>query len=141
MLQENSSRAQSDSGNLLHNLVLFGRILRHSGFRVTPAQISDVAQSLTLIDVTRREDFRDAARCVFVHRRDDLAKFDYAFDLFWQRRDFEHRSDLDKIGGMANPQRRVTTAATEISKSDQAAPPKDVRTPQIEIEEVGAYSP
>jgi uncharacterized protein with von Willebrand factor type A (vWA) domain len=52
--------------------------------RVTSGQIVELASSLEWVDVGRKEDFREAARCLLVRRREDLARFDEAFDAFWR---------------------------------------------------------
>jgi uncharacterized protein with von Willebrand factor type A (vWA) domain len=52
--------------------------------RVTSAQIVELASSLEWVDVGRKEDFREAARCLLVRRHEDLARFDEAFDAFWR---------------------------------------------------------
>jgi uncharacterized protein with von Willebrand factor type A (vWA) domain len=72
---------------LLRNLVLFGRFLRRLGLRVAPAQISEVADSLSLIEIGSVEDVRNVARAILVNRREDLPVFDRAFDLFWGNAD------------------------------------------------------
>ncbi len=72
------------SGHLLSNLALFGRLLRAAGIPVQPAQIADLVLALTLIDLGRREDVKNAARTILVSRREHLSLFDHAFDLFWQ---------------------------------------------------------
>jgi uncharacterized protein with von Willebrand factor type A (vWA) domain len=63
--------------------VLFGRFLRRLGLRVAPAQIGEVADSLSLIDIGSVQDVRNVSRAILVNRREDLAVFDRAFDLFW----------------------------------------------------------
>lgn len=68
---------------LLQNLLLFGRLLRALGLRVTTGQIGELAGSLAWIDVRNRDDFHSAARALLVTRRDDLSLFDRAFDAFW----------------------------------------------------------
>lgn len=68
---------------LLRNLLVFGRLLRAAGLRVTSSQLIEVADSLALVDIGSKEDFKNAARCILVSRHDDLALFDRAFDLFW----------------------------------------------------------
>ena len=69
---------------LLRNLVLFARLLRTAGIEVTPDQIIALAAALDHIDLRSREDFKNGARAILVSRRDHLALFDRAFDLFWQ---------------------------------------------------------
>ncbi|HZS94343.1 MAG TPA: VWA domain-containing protein [Chloroflexota bacterium] len=69
---------------LLHNLLVFGRLLRHIGICTTADQMASLATTLNLIPVTDREDFRSAARAVLVNRREDVPLFDRAFELFWR---------------------------------------------------------
>jgi len=73
---------------LLHNLVVFARLLRHLGLNVSATQVHDWAHALRYIDIGQRREFKDTARCILVTRRDDLARFDQAFDWFWKRRDY-----------------------------------------------------
>lgn len=86
----------SPSGNLLQNLVLFGRVLRNSGIDVTPRQINDLVAALTFIDIGRKTDFHATARTVLVHRREDFQVFDRAFQLYWRRHDFTYASRQDR---------------------------------------------
>jgi uncharacterized protein len=69
---------------LLRNLVLFARLLRTAGIEATPDQIIALVAALDHIDLRSREDFKNGARAILVSRRDHLALFDRAFDLFWQ---------------------------------------------------------
>src|SRR5947209_5468586 len=77
-------RTLEPSSPLLHNLLLFGRLLRSLGMRVTSSQIVELASTLEWVDVGRKEDFREAARCLLVRRHEDMARFDEAFDAFWR---------------------------------------------------------
>jgi len=72
------------SGHLLSQIVRFGRLLRDLGLDVNPGQIVDFVQALEQIGIERRSDFRDAARCIFVHRREAMSLFDEAFETFWR---------------------------------------------------------
>ena len=72
------------SGYLLHNLLLFGRLLRGLGLDVNPGRMIDLAHSLAHIDLGRRRDFYHAARSLLVHRREDIPLFDAAFEAFWR---------------------------------------------------------
>ena len=73
------------SGHLLHNLILFGRVLRGLGLDVNTARVMDLAEALSYVDVGLRSDFYHAARTLLVHRREDLPLFDQAFEMFWQK--------------------------------------------------------
>ncbi|BCX04055.1 MAG: hypothetical protein KatS3mg053_1993 [Candidatus Roseilinea sp.] len=75
--------AIADRGHLLRNLLLFGRLLRKLGLDVNPSRMIDLANALALIQIGRRQDFFFTAQSLLVQRREDLALFKDAFDLFW----------------------------------------------------------
>ncbi|HEX9077170.1 MAG TPA: VWA domain-containing protein [Anaerolineae bacterium] len=79
---------------LLKNLVLFGRILRAVGLDAGPSQVLDLAAALEYVDLGKRQDFYYTARALFAHRRNDLALFDVAFQLFWRSRNAEPNAVL-----------------------------------------------
>lgn len=126
-----SERAQANEvppAHLLHNLVVFTRLLRHLGIRVSATQVHDFAHALKFIDVGARREFKDAARCILVTRREDLRLFEQAFDWFWKRRDYSiapRRAAAAIAPAFAKPpasQRFVTTSVAP--RSDDAAPQK-----------------
>ena len=80
-----STESETPSGNLLHNLLLFGRLLRGLGLDVNPGRMIDLVHALKHIEVGRKPDFYHAARSLLVHRREDLPLFDQAFELFWRK--------------------------------------------------------
>lgn len=74
------------NGALLHNLLLFGRVLRALGLDVDPGRMIDLVSALDSISIGKRADFYHAARGLLVHRREDIAPFDEAFEVFWRSR-------------------------------------------------------
>ena len=74
---------QDQNGNLLPNLLHFGRLLRALGLKISAGQLSDLALALTLIDISNRGDFYYSARGLLVTDPHDFERFDQAFDLFW----------------------------------------------------------
>jgi uncharacterized protein with von Willebrand factor type A (vWA) domain len=74
------------SGNLLHNLIYFGRSLRAIGVDTQPDGISNLIKATTWIPIERKQDFYRAARSLLIRRQQDLAAFDQAFEKFWQAR-------------------------------------------------------
>lgn len=72
-------------GHLLHNLILFGRLLRGLGLAVNMARVMDVAQALEFVNIGQRADFFYTLRSLMVHRKEDLPIFDQAFKLFWRK--------------------------------------------------------
>lgn len=73
------------TGYLLHNLLLFGRLLRQLGLDVNPGRMVDLVRALELVQVGRKSDFYYTARALLVHHHDDIPLFDQAFDLFWRK--------------------------------------------------------
>jgi uncharacterized protein len=73
------------SGQFLHNLLLFGRVLRGLGLDINPGRMMDLVSALDLIEIGNKSDFFYAARTLLVHERDDLALFDEAFERFWRK--------------------------------------------------------
>ncbi len=73
------------SPNFLHNLLLFGRLLRGLGMDINPGRMIDLVQALDYISIGHKDDFYYAARGLLVHDRQDIPLFDQAFDLFWRK--------------------------------------------------------
>ena len=76
--------SSSENGHSLHNLLLFGRLLRRLGLDVHAGRMLEVVEVLEYIGVERKRDFRDALRTLLVHRQEDLSLFDEAFQVFWR---------------------------------------------------------
>lgn len=68
----------------LSNLLLFGRVLRRAGLEVHHGRMIDAVRALEWIGVSSRSDVRGTLRALLVHRQEDLARFDAAFDLFFR---------------------------------------------------------
>jgi hypothetical protein len=74
-----------NTGHLLANLLLFGRLLRRLGMDVNAGRMLDLMQALEHIQIGRKSDFYYTARSLLVHRHEDLRFFDQAFELFWRK--------------------------------------------------------
>ena len=72
------------AGQLLRNLLLFGRLLRGLGLDVNPGRLLDVFHALPHVEIGHRSDFYHTLRSLLVHRREDQPLFDQAFALFWR---------------------------------------------------------
>jgi len=70
--------------NLQHNLVVFGRLLRRAGIDVHVGRLIDVTDALQHVDLSSRDEVYHTCRALLVHRHDQLAIFDRAFDEFWR---------------------------------------------------------
>lgn len=69
---------------LVANLLVFGRLLRALGLEVHVGRLHDIAQALPHVNIGARDDVYHTCRALLVHRREDLAMFDRAFDAFWR---------------------------------------------------------
>ncbi len=76
---------QETDGHILHNLMLFGETLRRLGLDFGSGNMLDLVRATETIPIGRRQDFRAAARCLLVHRKQDFPLFDDAFQIFWRR--------------------------------------------------------
>jgi uncharacterized protein len=72
----------------LTRLLTFGRLLRRLGLDVHPGRMLDITEALQHVDLRARDEVYHTCRALLVHRWEDLAIFDRAFDAFWRR---EHR--------------------------------------------------
>jgi uncharacterized protein len=71
------------SPDLLPRLGAFARLLHDAGMEAGPRRLTDATRALNHIELRNQLDFRNALRAVFVSRKDDLATFEAAFDIFW----------------------------------------------------------
>ena len=88
MTPETTTDGQSediDDGHILHNLMLFGETLRRLGLDFGSGNMLDLVRATESVHIGRKQDFRHAARCLLVHRKQDLPTFDDAFQIFWRR--------------------------------------------------------
>jgi uncharacterized protein with von Willebrand factor type A (vWA) domain len=97
------------AGQLLHNLVLFGRLLRTLGLDVNPGRMVDLVRALEHVQISHKADFYYTARSLLVHEKDQLPLFDHAFNLFWRP---PHDDGLLFELGNFRPQEPPTTLIT-----------------------------
>lgn len=117
------------------NLLLFGRLLRSAGVDVGHSRVVDAVRALEVTGVRARLDVRATLRALLVHRHDDLARFDQAFDLFFRAPD-SVPSTLPLFSIGERPRvvaRRFPEAALDIDRADG-------RTVHGTTLAVGAYS-
>jgi uncharacterized protein len=70
--------------NLAVNILQFGRVLRRAGIDVHHARILDAIRALEWVGIASRVDVAATLRSLLVHDRDDLDRFDRAFDVFFR---------------------------------------------------------
>jgi uncharacterized protein len=90
------------SGQLLANIMHFGRTLRAAGLPVGPGQVLRAVEAVRAVGITKRADFYWTLHAVFVNRRDQRELFDQAFHVFWRNPQL-----LEKMMAMVLPQLRV----------------------------------
>jgi uncharacterized protein with von Willebrand factor type A (vWA) domain len=95
--------------SLLHYLVTFGRVLRQAGIGTHAARTTDLVQALTHVDLGSRDEVYHTCRALLVHRQDQIALFDVAFDAFWRA---HHASAI------RNRRQEANTAAAQVSIVD-----------------------
>ena len=117
------------SGHLLHNLLLFGRVLRDLGVDVNPGQMIDLVQALSHIQIGHKVDFYHALRSLLIHRREDIPLFDEAFEIFW-RKPGERRTAIelrtsakrrDRRPGFTTPPLREPSAGKSEGQPDSSS--------------------
>lgn len=81
----NGNASNGSSGHILHSLMLFAEVLRGLGLNVSSANVQDLVRSTEFSPLGRKQDFYQAARCLLVHRKQDLPLFDEAFQVFWRK--------------------------------------------------------
>lgn len=74
-----------EGGQLLHNLLLFGRLCRALGMDVNQERMMDAARALEHVGLAHKNDVYHALRAIIVTRQRDLELFDKAFREFWRR--------------------------------------------------------
>ena len=55
------------------------------GLDAGPANVLDMVRATEHVHIGRRGEFYQAARSIFVHRKQDLPVFDEAFNVFWRK--------------------------------------------------------
>ena len=83
-MPELSQPAQKN--NFIHNLLLFGRLLRSAGIDLPPYRTGDVLLALDHIDITSKQDVYHTLRSLLIHDHENYPVFEKAFQEFWQAR-------------------------------------------------------
>ncbi|MEX1253937.1 MAG: VWA domain-containing protein [Dehalococcoidia bacterium] len=98
-------------GALGANLVQFAALLKAGEVDVTTTQLLGAARSVDVIDVARRDDFRQALAANLLTRVEDRAVFDVLFDRFWRLpRDEEDDPTRPEPPRLAGGETRLGTA-------------------------------
>ena len=120
------------------NVLLFGRVLRAAGLDVHHGRLVDAVQALEWVGIANRQDVRATLRSLLVHRHDDLAIFDEAFDLFFQA----HRPPSPGLPLFSLGERpRVVATPSPGSRLDVAIEDAGPASSAPATRAVGAWSP
>ncbi|NWG19622.1 MAG: VWA domain-containing protein [Chloroflexi bacterium] len=71
-------------GHLTTHVLAFVHLLRSAGIKVSTEQTLDLVRALEHVPIMSRGDFRAAACCTLIYRREDLPVFDAAFEFYWR---------------------------------------------------------
>ena len=87
-------------GAILHNLMLFGEVLRCLGLDFGSGNMLDLVRATEQISIGKKQDFRHAARALLVHRKQDL-------DGAWRhgQRRSSHHDELHQCSNSSVAQR------------------------------------
>ena len=70
-----------NQGHLLHNIVLFGRLLRRLDIDVTPTHLINLVKAMKYLDLSQHQEVQNASRTILINHHQNLALFDLIFDL------------------------------------------------------------
>jgi len=121
---------------LVSNLLLFARVLRQTGLDVHTGRVLDAVTALEWVGVRRRADVRATLKALLVHRHDDVARFDEAFDLFW--RAHSQTSGGLPLFSLGERPRIVSTKAPDVPVTLEGHGVASTSPPRLAV---GAYSP
>jgi uncharacterized protein with von Willebrand factor type A (vWA) domain len=98
---------------LTYRLIQFGRLLWESGLNVGPRKMLDLAETLSYIDITSKEDFYETLKCSLLTRHEQEPIFDQMFHYFWFLRDNPNKKDTDKKGTIKREERQMRLPPSE----------------------------
>ena len=109
-------------GHILPNLLRFAEVLRRLGLDAGPANVLDMVRATEHVHIGRRTEFFQAARSIFVHRRQDLPIFDEAFQVFWRKPNTARSGmDLRSMGEQRRFRRPQVSAGRDEPMDDALA--------------------
>lgn len=121
---------------LVDNLLRFGQALRQCGLEGPSGRMAAVIAAVESVGVRSRVDLRSTLSTLLVHRREDLARFDAVFDLFWRARHEGYAGP--PLLSLGEPPRLVSRPGSSVSlEFDEDAAAAPGTPPRIAA---GAYS-
>ena len=98
---------------LLFRLTEFGRILWEVGINVGPGQMLDLAETLSYVDLTSKEEFYDTLKCCLLTKHEQEPVFNQMFEYYWFVRDKPDKKKDDKKGAAKRQQRQLRLPPSE----------------------------
>ncbi len=98
---------------LLFRLTEFGRILWETGINVGPGQMLDLAETLSYVDLTSKEEFYDALKCCLLTKHEQEPIFNQMFEYYWFVRDKPDKKKDDKKGAARRQERQLRLPPSE----------------------------
>src|SRR2546430_3264028 len=98
---------------LLYRLTEFGRILWEVGIDVGPRKMLELAETLSYIDVTNKEDFYNTLKCSLLARHEQEAIFDQMFLYYWYMRDRRDKKAENPTGAAKRDDRKMRLPPSE----------------------------
>ena len=118
--------AQLAGTTLIHNVLVFGRLLRSAGFPMSAGREMELLRALELIDLGERARVYQACRAMLVTKRDQLPIFDRAFALFFGRL-------WDRPPGPVDPDQQQLS---QVEPSDELLLPSPFRNVTVRLASV-----
>jgi uncharacterized protein with von Willebrand factor type A (vWA) domain len=94
---------QRRSGELVHDVALFGELLREVGVPVPASAVITATGALDLVALERRDDVEAALRCCLTAGADDGRRFDGVFGVFWSADAADAPPLVANAGGSGDP--------------------------------------
>ena len=124
-------------GVFLHNLIVFGRMLRRAGLDVHTGRLQDLAEALQHVNLAARDEVYHTCRALLIHRREDIPTFDTVFDRFWR----DHSAGPPGLSGPPSPSSRPELAASSAGlEADAGESSEDAANPKEDEEEWQTWS-
>ena len=124
-------------GHILPNLLRFAEVLRRLGLDAGSANVLDMVRATEHVHIGRRGGFYQAARSIFVHRKQDLPIFDEAFNVFWRKPNTARSGmDLRSMGEQRRFRKPQVSAGRDEAMDDALAvdgDPDDDSISQIDL--------
>ena len=122
-------------GRLSENIAYFARALRTAGLPVGPGAVIDAIEAVEAARIGSREDFYWTLHAVFVKRREHLAVFHQAFQIFWRRRALIEKliAQMTPVAPGGRPEEKSKPGALRVAEA-MAPPVRQPPAPEKQIE-------